>query len=311
MGKGAEEQAYGIGAVSRLVGVPVETLRSWERRYSVPHPQRSPRGRRLYSPAEVQRLRTIAALARLGDRVRDLAPLSEAALAERLAWHTGPPPRPEERPGVLRVAVVHPLWGQELGGASPTGRTRVEVVAAARAVEALGSPGPELDALILDGREWAAGLLERVEAAQALLRPQVVLLIARFLRDPVRQQLEQRGVRLVDEAVRLSSLRQQLEDAVLSARAGWARPEPLGARVSRERLQEVQAEPNGVACGCPTHLADLALRLREFEQYSRQCAVQDEAEGSLHLALAEGVAELGAGLEELLAGVLRAEGRVL
>ncbi len=51
---------YSIGAVARMLGVPVTTLRSWEARYGVVLPQRSPGGQRLYSRSDVEQLRFVA-----------------------------------------------------------------------------------------------------------------------------------------------------------------------------------------------------------------------------------------------------------
>jgi DNA-binding transcriptional MerR regulator len=50
---------YGIGAVARLLGITPSTIRTWEERYGVVSPQRSPGGRRLYSRDEVDRLRFV------------------------------------------------------------------------------------------------------------------------------------------------------------------------------------------------------------------------------------------------------------
>lgn len=50
---------YSIGAVARLLGVTPATIRTWEERYRVISPQRSPGGRRLYSRDEVARLRFV------------------------------------------------------------------------------------------------------------------------------------------------------------------------------------------------------------------------------------------------------------
>ncbi len=46
---------YPIRAVAKLTGIPVDTIRAWERRYAAVQPQRSTRGR-AYSEQEVQRL---------------------------------------------------------------------------------------------------------------------------------------------------------------------------------------------------------------------------------------------------------------
>lgn len=43
-----------IGPFSRRVGVSVDLLRAWERRYGVPRPTRTANGRRLYADADIQ-----------------------------------------------------------------------------------------------------------------------------------------------------------------------------------------------------------------------------------------------------------------
>jgi MerR family transcriptional regulator, light-induced transcriptional regulator len=48
-----------IGAFSRRVGVSVELLRAWERRYGLPAPARSARGVRLYSAADERLVRSM------------------------------------------------------------------------------------------------------------------------------------------------------------------------------------------------------------------------------------------------------------
>ena len=40
---------YSIGAVARMLDIPPATLRTWEERYGLPTPERSPGGHRLYS----------------------------------------------------------------------------------------------------------------------------------------------------------------------------------------------------------------------------------------------------------------------
>jgi DNA-binding transcriptional MerR regulator len=50
---------YSIGAVAKMLGIPAQTLRSWEDRYKEVVPARSAGGQRLYSRADVERLRFI------------------------------------------------------------------------------------------------------------------------------------------------------------------------------------------------------------------------------------------------------------
>jgi DNA-binding transcriptional MerR regulator len=57
----SEEPLYNIGIVSRMTGIPVATLRVWERRYGFPKSTRTPGGHRLCSEKEVMRLRWVKA----------------------------------------------------------------------------------------------------------------------------------------------------------------------------------------------------------------------------------------------------------
>lgn len=54
-----DEAIYNIGVVSRMTGIPPATLRIWERRYDFPQSERTEGKHRLYSEAEVQRLRWV------------------------------------------------------------------------------------------------------------------------------------------------------------------------------------------------------------------------------------------------------------
>lgn len=59
--KGADDRAgvYSIGAVAKMVDIPAQTLRSWEDRYALIVPVRSPAGQRLYTRDHVEELRFV------------------------------------------------------------------------------------------------------------------------------------------------------------------------------------------------------------------------------------------------------------
>jgi DNA-binding transcriptional MerR regulator/methylmalonyl-CoA mutase cobalamin-binding subunit len=75
---------YSIKAVAQATGLTVETLRAWERRYSVVVPQRDPTGRRMYLPEDVVRLRRLREATERGHPISRLAPLSEDGLVRLL-----------------------------------------------------------------------------------------------------------------------------------------------------------------------------------------------------------------------------------
>jgi DNA-binding transcriptional MerR regulator len=58
---GNNEPLYNIGAVSRMTGISMVTLRAWERRYGFPDSVRTEGGHRLFSEKELLRLRWVKA----------------------------------------------------------------------------------------------------------------------------------------------------------------------------------------------------------------------------------------------------------
>ena len=75
---------YPIRAVSKLTGISIDTLRAWERRYQVVTPRRDERGR-LYTEADVQRLRLLNAGVEKGHAIGRLAALSQEELQGLMA----------------------------------------------------------------------------------------------------------------------------------------------------------------------------------------------------------------------------------
>ena len=105
--------ALTIGALSAATGIPVETIRTWERRYGFPVAERKPSGHRLYDVATVPRLRLINQALSRGHRAAEVVPASEAALEALLETIPPAPAAPRAR-APARSAVLDPA---ELFGA--------------------------------------------------------------------------------------------------------------------------------------------------------------------------------------------------
>lgn len=78
MASQAGKACYPISAVSEMTGVNPATLRAWERRHGLLNPRRSEGGRRLYTPADVQRVRRIRASLEEGVMLSRVAALLES-----------------------------------------------------------------------------------------------------------------------------------------------------------------------------------------------------------------------------------------
>jgi methylmalonyl-CoA mutase cobalamin-binding subunit len=104
-----------IGALSAATGVPVETIRSWERRYGFPVADRKPSGHRLYPLSTVPRLQLVSKALARGLRASDVVAASESALESFLvalpslrsepAAVTGPADAGPLEPNSLRAAI--------------------------------------------------------------------------------------------------------------------------------------------------------------------------------------------------------------
>ena len=83
-----------IGALSRATHIPVETLRTWERRYGSPMPVRKPSGHRVYPATAIEHLRRVGRLLEAGHRPGEILGLSTPeldallSLVERIPEHS-------------------------------------------------------------------------------------------------------------------------------------------------------------------------------------------------------------------------------
>jgi MerR family transcriptional regulator, light-induced transcriptional regulator len=116
------------GAVARMLGMPVSTLRVWERRYALGGAQLSGGGHRLYSAADVQRLAQIRRLNLLGHAIGSLAALDVDGLRAVSAAHVQ-----------ARAGGALPVASAAAAPAMATGPTTTH---SAGPTDAQGSPPP-------------------------------------------------------------------------------------------------------------------------------------------------------------------------
>jgi DNA-binding transcriptional MerR regulator/methanogenic corrinoid protein MtbC1 len=74
---------YPIRVVARLTGIPIDTLRAWERRYGAVEPARDERGR-LYGDVDLQKLKLLRRLVERGHAIGRIASLGEPELGKLL-----------------------------------------------------------------------------------------------------------------------------------------------------------------------------------------------------------------------------------
>ena len=100
-----DEAKYRVGMVSKMTGLSTHTLRVWEKRYAAVTPQRTDAGGRLYTDANVERLRMLHKLVQAGHSIGGIAKLPDPDLSRMAATANSPQPTlqhlPELRDRVL------------------------------------------------------------------------------------------------------------------------------------------------------------------------------------------------------------------
>lgn len=84
MNDGSSEPGHAIGAVESRTGLSAHTIRAWEKRYGAVEPARTEGGHRLYSEAQVRRLRLLHELTEHGHRIGSIAALPTGELTSLL-----------------------------------------------------------------------------------------------------------------------------------------------------------------------------------------------------------------------------------
>lgn len=86
----ADEAKYRVGMVAKMTGLSTHTLRMWEKRYAAVLPHRTEAGGRLYTDADVARLRLLRTLVESGHSIGGIAKLDDLDLRHMAAAFPAP-----------------------------------------------------------------------------------------------------------------------------------------------------------------------------------------------------------------------------
>lgn len=321
-GTAGKNELYGIGAVAKLTGLTDHTIRVWERRYGAVVAQRAPNGRRLYTPADVDKLGLLKRLTDQGLSIGQIAGDSMDALRERAQslseFVTVPVP------DHIGVAVLGDLLPSQFAAhehdvapvdvrVADNNKDRFMADLAREAVDVVVLESPVLDP---DVSGQLQEYMQRADAARGV----IVYGFGRA-RD-IDSARDSRIVALrapVDiEEIRAAILRAYVPGASSRPRnkpepsvpaAAWDFAGPIAARrFNNEQLATLVRASTTIDCECPHHLAQLVGDLTAFEVYSANCANRNEEDAALHRYLHQTTARARVLIEDALERVADAEG---
>ena len=269
---------YSIGTVARLTGVKADTLRVWERRYSLGASHKSPSGRRLFTQSDLEHLQLVAALVAGGTRIGDIS-RSERRTLEVLLRSSGSDPGkilPERKPRILFVGDALCDWLDEHQGCLAS-------------VDALLLPAPlaQVSGKLLDDLETVDGVVAEVgglgeastrqlSALATALDTDNVLVLYRYSSQRWLRELEQRGYAVSD----YPPDPRYLADIIVGQLA-QVKPR-LFDETTLSQASKLQSK---LGCECPKHVVELVRALANFEEYSAGCSVENWQDASIHACL--------------------------
>lgn len=315
------ESTFGIGAVARLTGIPMDTLRVWERRYKAVVPRRSPQNRRFYTRSDVTRLLLIKQLLEQGEPVSSIVQLQESELRDRLRMHAElhgqslgireSIPQPVDRVASALVygdALPYQVsqWAAQLPSLQVLGGHVLFTDFASAALTShpdillMEFPALHLDAVSRIGELLGEGRFRRT------------IVVYAFASKTVLERLCRLGVLTLRAPVTVLSLQEacliepQEHHPEFPPSAGLEKIPPR--RYTGRELAAIAELNTRLLCECPRHLTDLVSRLGAFEAYSADCENRHERDAIVHARLHEMSAAARAILEDALSFLLSSEG---
>ncbi len=291
----AREVTYRSGVAARLAGLPVETLRVWERRYALSDTQRSAHGQRLYTAEQVRRLGLLKQLVDLGHPIGVLTGLPVERLEEMLAPNAA---RASEVAGPMRAMVVGDSLVRRIAASGRDGRA-LQVQRHCARLEQVASmaDGVALDVLLIEASELDDAAVAQIAAARDIMRPLATVVLYRFCGSATIRALRSEGCLVARVPAEIGELVSLCRSAL--AGQGLPAPDPQGEPVAPRRFDDqalaaITAAGNRLSCECPRHLSDILMMVGSFERYSAQCAARNQEDARLHreLELASGRARM-------------------
>jgi hypothetical protein len=299
---------YRSGAAARLAGLPVETLRIWERRYSLSDAERSEHGQRLYSAEQVARLGLLKQLVDQGHAIGVLAGLAREQLQAMLGAGAGDP---RLASGPVRVVLVGPSLARRVAAErQPLGLEVRANCARLEGVAALGAVGGA-QVLVVELSELDDSAMPQLAAAREAVGVAATVVLYRFCASATIRALRSQGYLVARVPADLGELALLCRSALAGQRLPLQQA-PLASvtppRFDDEALATIAASGNSITCECPRHLSELLLMVGSFERYSAQCANRNPEDARLHTQLELAAGQARVVLENAMLALAAADG---
>lgn len=318
MSKTGQKSGFRSGIAARLAGIPVETLRVWERRYSITGRSSGRGAHRLYDQADIDRLALLKRLVDLGQSIGTIAHLDEPSLQkiQGSLIHLSNAGAEQPAGSSTRVALVGSVLGSAIfKEAIESESLSVAVQASSLSQLKAGGSTTPIDVIFVEVPTLMDDTANEIRQSAELFGVKRIVLFYRFAPNALIRRLRLGGFDVVRMPV-------DAQEVVLLCGALLKPKLPGAARVAGRGKDEGYSEPifstealirltrakSGVYCECPSQLAELLMSVMAFERYSAQCASQTPEDAALHHRLEAQAGSVRRILEASITEVIRHEG---
>jgi MerR family transcriptional regulator, light-induced transcriptional regulator len=266
------------GTAARLAGLPVTTLRVWERRYGVVPASKTATGHRIYSNYDVLRLRSLRELTNSGHAIGSIAALdleSLQTLLAGLAFSESVSTKFHQK--VVVVGRVAAIKLATFAGCE-TVAVFEDLDQAQLQTTSLGT----VDVLLVRLPSLQMTTASHVMALAAKLGAGHVIVLYSYSAKATASSLRAAGATLRREpisGIELARIMRDLSQPRVCIETNGSVAPRLFSDESLARLAEL---PSPIACECLRHMTEIVAQLTAFERYSRECASSSPADAALH-----------------------------
>ena len=305
---------YKIGAVSKITGINIPTLRSWENKFDIVTPTRVNGTQRGYTKQDLDKLVLIQALIDSGDSISSLRGLSLEQLQSRLLSNDSSKNdsnSSHEKLLELNVITIGTMI-PELE-AETAGLPSIKVAKKYDLDEFTDDENEEIkcdcDLIIF---ELATLHIQTINWIKDILTNNSInhcIILYRFASSD--------GMMAANNDKRINTLRQPvsaqdiflmikfLTDIEPSNRNSVKASHDEHVQFTDKELWEISVMANPIHCECPKHLSSIISSIKGFEKYSADCEELSESDRILHRELEENAKEARIIMEKSLRKVIK------
>ena len=303
---------YRIATVSKLTGIPVQTIRVWESRHAVVQPTRNAGNVRLYRRADIERLALVRAAVDAGHAISTVASLTDRQIKARF---TDAPARvAKAQAAVCRVLVCGAALASVLKTAWRA-RSDVRVQGVLPGLPAAEFDSlPSVEAVIVDAPVVSNALPAALRQLRAATKAPVVIVVYGFANRQALERLDAGNVIALAaptdpaQLARICQLGLAVDPTPPTAFSQMRMHSAAPRRYADGFLLQLSQMPSKVQCECPNHLADLLSKLNAFERYSLECESTNIKDAAMHAMMYSASGHCREFLEEVLRRLMAHEG---